>query len=303
MDGRTLAALVVTILFWASAFAGIRVGLESYSPGSLALLRFLTASVALIPLAVVRRFTMPRSKDVPFIFFSGFLGIAFYHYCLNYGEVTVTAGSAGFLIGTMPIFSVLLAVAILKESVSVRAIQGIALGFIGAALITLGEGEGAGLSLDYGALFILIASFATSLFFVLQKPYLEKYGGAEFMTYSIWAGTTFLAVFLPRLGSEIQAAPRSATLSVIYLGVFPSAVSYMTWAYALSRAPIQNVTSFMYITPALSLIIAWIWIGEIPTPIAIGGGFLALAGVALVNTGRRPGRASEASQAGVSPRN
>ncbi len=92
-DARVLAALGITVFFWASAFAGIRVGLESYSPGHVALLRFLVASAALALYAVARRMRLPELRDLPAVVLSGFLAFTVYHVALNYGESTVSARS------------------------------------------------------------------------------------------------------------------------------------------------------------------------------------------------------------------
>lgn len=286
VDSRTLAALLVTITFWASAFAGIRAGLEAYSPGPLALLRFLVASSVLLPYAIIGGVRPPDRKDLRFIFVSGFLGVALCHVSLNYGEVTVTAGSASFLIGTVPIFATLLAALILKEPLGIRKTIGIIVSFSGAMLITLGEGQRLKLSFDFGTALILTSAIALSIFFVLQKPYLLKYTAVEFMCYTMWSGTLFLLVFLPNLIAEYRAAPLSSTLAVVYLGIFPSVVSYGAWTYALSRAPVSHVTSFMYITPVLACLIAWAWLGEIPSVLSFVGGGVALGGVVMVNASR-----------------
>lgn len=285
MDSRTFGALALTIIFWASAFAGIRSGLTAYSPGSLALFRFLVASAVLTGYFLFSGMQPPKLRDLPVIAFCGLVGIAFYHLGLNYGEVTVTAGSAGFLIASVPIFSALMAAAVLREKLSIRAFVGTGISFAGIVLISLGEGEGAGLTMDAGALYILFAAIATSLFFVIQKPYLPRYGAIGFTFYIFWAGTAFLLVFLMDFLTEFRNAPAPATLSVIYLGIFPTAIAYVLWAYALARAPVSNVTSFMYIVPVLGCFIAWLWLGETPTILALLGGMVALAGVALVNTG------------------
>jgi drug/metabolite transporter (DMT)-like permease len=92
-----------------------------------------------------------------------------------------------------------------------------------------------------------------------------------------------MLVYLPGLFTAIVEAPFAATLSIIYLGVFPAALSYVTWAFALSRAPASLIASFLYLSPFLAILIAWVWLGEIPSALAIAGGIVVLSGVALVN--------------------
>ncbi len=282
LDARTLVALGVTLIFWASAFAGIRAGLEAYAPGQLPLFRFLVASAVLAGYAALTRMRMPEVRDLPAILLLGFLGITVYHVALTYGEVSVTAGAASLLIASGPVFTAFLANVFLGERLKVWGWLGIAVSFLGVALVALGEGEG--VRFDQGAFLILLAAFSTSLYFVFQKPYLKKYNPLQLTSYTIWSGTFFMLAFLPGLAHSIQVAPLDATLAVIYLGVFPAALAYVTWTYALSRAPASIATSFLYLSPVLAIIIAWLWLGEMPLALSIVGGFLSLSGVVLINT-------------------
>ena len=117
---RTLpgaAAALITVVFWGSAFAGIRAGLHSYSPTHLALLRFLTASVACAVIVVRPGMRRPALRDVPLIALLGLLGFAFYNIALNIGEQSIPAGPAALLIQTLPIWTALAAILPIAGSV------------------------------------------------------------------------------------------------------------------------------------------------------------------------------------------
>lgn len=285
MNGRIVAALVVTLLFWASAFAGIRAGLESYTPGQLALLRFLVASAALAAYAFATRMRLPDARDVPFLVLAGFLGTTVYHMALNYGEMSVTAGAASLLINLTPIITAILATLFLGERLRMLGWLGILAAFAGVVLIALGEGGG--LRMDPGAFLVVVAAVAQSVTFIVQKPYLRKYTALEFTSYAVWSGTLLMVVFAPGLPQAILAARPDATIAVIYLGIFPAALANVTWGYMLSRTAAANAVSRLYLIPTLAILIAWLWLGEIPSMLSIVGGGIALSGVLLVGATSR----------------
>ncbi|MEG7336577.1 DMT family transporter [Bacillus sp. 0102A] len=262
---------------WASAFPGIRAGLEGYTPEHLALFRLLIGSMALLLFAVLTKMRLPDMKDIPVIFLLGILGFALYHTLLNIGEKTVSAGVASLLVTTAPIFSTMLSRLFFREHFGYAKWIGSIISLLGVSLIALGAG-------DYtysmkGILFILLAAFSESIYFVFQPRYIKKYGFIPFVTFTIWGGTLPMLMFLPGLGGEIINASMSATLSIIYLGLLPTVIPYFALAYVTSVVGVSEATLSLYSTPALALIISWMWIGEIPAFISLLGGVVTVGGV------------------------
>lgn len=282
MSPKTLLAVAVTLLFWSSAFAGIRAGLfGGYTPGHLVLLRFLSASAVFVVYAFIRKIKVPERRDLLRIIGLSLAGISIYHISLTFGEVVVPAGTASLLIAAAPAFTALIASVALKEHLSLTGWLGILLGFGGIALITFGSGESSGFT--GGALLVLLSAICTSIFFVYQKPLFARYSAIDLTAYFTWFGTVPMLVFLPGFWHQLVTVPTSATLAGVYIGVFPAAIAYVAWAIALSSGKTAAVTSSLYVNPVLAIFFGWIWLGELPTSISIIGGAIAIVGVVVVN--------------------
>ena len=226
---------VITVLFWGSTFAGIRAGLQAYSPAHVAALRFLVASLALGVYALVTHMRLPARADLPRIFLLGLLGFAFYNLALNIGEQHIAAGPSALLIQTAPIWTTLLAIAFLRERLRPWGWAGIAISFTGALVLALGKGDA--FDLRWGAALILSASFSMSAYNIIQKQMMARYRPVEITAYALWAGTVLLLPFAWGLPAAVAAAPLSSTVAIVYLGVAPAALAYVTWAVVLSRLP------------------------------------------------------------------
>jgi drug/metabolite transporter (DMT)-like permease len=282
-DAALVLVLAATLLLWSSAFVGIRYAVRHYPPGSLALLRFLVASLLLGGYALLRKpasGARPSLKDWGAFFALGATGVFGYHIALNFGERTVEAGAASLLVNTTPLFTVLLAVAFLGERLTVRGALGLAVAFGGATMVALGAANG--LTLDKGALLVLAAAVIQAFYFALQKPMLGRFGALDLTTRSIWCGTLLLSLFLPELASTLREAPLSSTLVVLFLGVGPSCFAYAAWAYIVSKMSVSRAVGYLYLVPALALGTGFLVLGETPGFLALAGGVLTILGVTLV---------------------
>src|SRR5208337_4846301 len=207
------AAALITVVFWGSAFAGIRAGLHSYSPAHLALLRYLFASAACAVIVARPGMSRPMPRDIPLVALLGLLGFAFYNIALNVGEQSIPSGPAALLIQTLPIWTALAAIMFLGERLQAWGWIGIAVSFGGALVIALGKGSG--VTLSWGAGLILLASVSASAYNIIQKTMLDRYRPLEITTWAIWAGTLLMLPFAGGLVGEIRAAPIGDTLAVV----------------------------------------------------------------------------------------
>lgn len=280
LDWRTIAAGLLTVTLFASAFVGIRISLESYSPQSVALLRYLTASLLLIFFAIAGMIPLPQWRDIPGLAFCGLMGFTIYNIALNKGEISVPAGTASLVIASAPIFVALLAAIFHKEQITLRVWLGILISFIGVAFISIQPGEKLGLSPS--VLLVLLAAISAAVYTVSQKPFLKRYSPFQFVAYAIWTGTILMLPFLPGVIRDMQTAAPGSTMAVIYMGIFPGVLGYASWSFVVSRLPASRAGSFLYLTPAITIFIAWVWLGELPGLRSILGGILVLLGVILV---------------------
>ncbi|MGW7366049.1 DMT family transporter [Streptomyces sp. NPDC054841] len=287
---RAFGAAATTVVLWASAFVSIRSAGAEYSPGALALGRLLAGALVLGAICAVRREGLPPRAAWPGIAISGLLWFGLYMVVLNWGEQKVDAGTAALVVNVGPLVMALLAGWLLKEGLPARLLAGMGVSFAGAAVVGLSmSGEGSASVL--GVLLCLLAAVSYAAGVVGQKPALRHASALQVTTWGCVIGAVACLPFAGVLLREAADASVPATLNMVYLGVFPTALAFTTWAYALARTTAGKMGATTYAVPALVVLMSWLFLDEVPGLLTLLGGAVCLAGVAVSRSrSRTPAR-------------
>jgi drug/metabolite transporter (DMT)-like permease len=292
-----VAAVATTLLLWASAFVAIRHLGQDFSAGSLSLGRLIVGSLALGAVAVARGLPRPSGRDWLGLVVIGVLWFGVYNVALNQGEHHVDAGTSAMLIQISPVLIAVLATLFLGERFTPWLGIGLVLAFAGVVLI--GVSQPGGHHDLAGLLLCLLAALVYSIALVVQKPLVSRLSALHVT----WLACTVGAVACLPFAGQLVSATGDASLSdiwwVVYLGLFPTAIAFTTYAFALQHMTASSLGITTYLVPPLTIVMGWLFLGETPPGMAYVGGALALVGVAIARRrAPRAERARIASRAG-----
>jgi drug/metabolite transporter (DMT)-like permease len=183
-------------------------------------------------------------------------------------------------VATAPVFSAILATMFLGERMTAVKAAGSAVAVAGSAVIALAGGNA---HYAAAAWVVLAAAVVQALYHFCSKPLLARYSGLEVASYSMWAGTLMLLPLAPSALHGLLTAPAAATGSVVYLGLLPSAAGFVVWGYAVARHTITVATAALYLVPVVALLVAFVWLGEVPSGVELAGGLVSIAGVVMIS--------------------
>ena len=274
------AAAGITVVLWASAFVGIRAAGEALGPGPLTLARVGIAALVLAAFVAVRGDALPPRRDVPRLVFCGVLWLGAYNVLLNAAEQRIDAGTAAMLISVGPVIVAALAGVLLGEGYPRSLVIGCAIALAGAVVIGLAT-SGGGSDGGLGAALCVAAAAAYAGGVIAQKPLLERTSPLQITFLACAAGAAACLPFAPALVREAGDAPAGALAWTVYLGVVPTAIGFTTWAFALKRTSAGKLGATTYAVPPIAILLGWALLGETPPALALAGGLLCLAGVAV----------------------
>ena len=285
LDARALVYVSVAMLTWSSAYATISYSLSAFTPGEVALARLSLGLICFLAWLRARKVALPTLRAWPPLLGLGVMGLTLYHLCLNYAETEVASGTAAIILALSPAVTGVASTLWLGERLSPRTIAGLCVAMTGVVLVVLTSGQS--LSFQPKAALVLISVVATSLYFVGQKPFLLRYSAIAVTTVTFIGGTVAAIPFGLHLPQALMAAAPSRIAALAWLGLAPTFVGYLTWNLAIQRASVSKVTSFIYFSTPIALLISWLWLGERPGALTLMGAVIVIAGVLLANSRAR----------------
>ncbi|SDO54273.1 Threonine/homoserine efflux transporter RhtA [Nakamurella panacisegetis] len=280
--GVVIAAIAVTVLAWASAFVTVRSVRTDFDPGALALGRLLVGSVALaVALRIKGGWVRPHRREWLLMALCGVCWFGVYNVSLSAAERQLDAGTTAMLVNVGPILIALLAGAVLGEGFPRWLLIGAGIAFAGAILIGVASRSGPGGATLGGVALCLLAAACWAIGVTAQKKVLGRLPPLQVTQIACTIGAVATLPFSGQLIGNLSRATTSGVLSVVYLGLVPTALAFGTWAFALSRMNAGRLGITTYLVPPLTIALSWPLLGEVPAVLALGGGLIALVGIAV----------------------
>lgn len=276
----------MTLVLWASAFVAIRHLGHDFSPGALSLGRLLVGAVALAIAALSSKLVRPTGKEWLAIIGIGVLWFGIYNLALNEGERHVDAGTAAMLLQLSPVIIAVLATFFLGERFTLWLVLGLMLAFGGVVLISAASPGGERSLLGIGL--CLLCALVYSVSVILQKPIIGRISAVQVTWLACTVGVIVCLPFAGDLVREAGDAPTSSLLWVVYLGIFPTAIAFTTYAYALRHMTASSLGVTTYLVPPITIVMGLVFLDEVPPAMAYVGGALALIGVAVARRKPKP---------------
>lgn len=263
-----------------------KIALAEIPPFSFTFLRFLIASIFLIPFSLKYLPTFKR-KDYKIILLS--LLASANVVLFAFGIKHTTANISQMIYTAVPIVSALLSFYYLKEKFGVSKTIGIVVGFVGTVIVVILPliSNNNGGSTIGGNLTIVIAMLSISLYWVLSKKFHSQYSSLEINNYFIFTTTIllfFLSIFdLFREPTWWYGVSTNAYLALIFVAILSTAIYYLISQIIVKKATPVMASMVLYVQPFTTFIWAYYFLSEKLSVLFLIGVFLSLLGVGIYN--------------------
>lgn len=278
--------IILGQLIAGGTFPIAKVALQHFEPFTLAITRFVIASVAMFAIVKFSGRLRPIERvDWGKFIWLGLLAVPLNQLLFLYGLKFTTPGRSALYYGATPAFVFMLAIWYLKERVTIAKVAGIAISFLGVALILRAGRFDA--DILFGDILVILAVIAWAGYTIFGKPLIAKYGPMTTTTYALLIGT---ALYLPfgliyAVKFDYAAVPVTGWLSLLYIAILTSVIAYSIWFWALGKMEASKLSIFQNLQPIIATVLSVLFFGE-----ALGwefyvGGAMVIAGVIVTQRG------------------
>lgn len=279
--------LIVTgQLIAAGTFPLAKVAINHFGPFTLALVRFVLASVVMLGIVKFTGRLRPIDRsDWWRLAWLGLLAIPLNQLLFLYGLKFTTPGRSALYYGATPAFVFMMAIWYLKEKVTLFKVIGIVVSFLGVtAILRAGRFDS---DILFGDILVILAVIAWAGYTIFGKPMIAKYGAMTMTAYALAVGTLMYLPFglIFALRFDYTSVPIEAWLALLYIAILTSVVAYTIWYWALGKMEASKLSIFQNLQPVMAAVLSVLFMGEsFGTEFYIGGA-LVLIGVILTQRG------------------
>jgi drug/metabolite transporter (DMT)-like permease len=294
----------LVVVVWAVNFIAAKVGLRYLPPVTMASLRVVLAGVAMIPAYLVcsrlpafsgalqfrqRGFA---GRDIWTFLYLGFFGVVVNQMCFTMGLHYTSVSHAAVIVGMGPIYTLVLAVLFRLEKATAHKVMGMAIAFVGVAVLATENGISPRSPSLLGDAITMTGSLGFATYAVLGKRVAGKYDALTMAAFNHFAGAIIILpvalqqICANELASRWRSIPWQGWTALVYMAVFSSALAYLFYFWLLRYLEASQLSAFTYVLPVLATVLGIVWLGERGSVVQILGGALALGGVFWVESGR-----------------
>jgi drug/metabolite transporter (DMT)-like permease len=281
MSSRTfklVAAFFAVYVVWGSTYLAIRIAVETVPPLFAAGIRFTIAGLTLFGWSWLRGARAPSSLEWRNLTVLGALMFLASYSGLFWAERTLPSGIAAVLVATIPVWTALLEIVVLKrQRLEWTLAVGIALGLGGVMMLALDSTSTGGVNL-LPCLAILASEIAWSSGTIVTTMMKLPESKATSAGAQMLIGGMML-IALSGVVHEFPPLPHisaTAWLAIAYLIVAGSLVAFTAFQWLLTQMPTTVVTSYAYVNPVIALMVGYFLGGEVIGPRAVAGSALVL---------------------------
>lgn len=291
---QTTFLAIIACLLWASAFVGVKIGLQYHSPLQFAGIRFILAGLMLFPLINnPGKFSKEVKENFAYVLLIAFLQVILQYSLFYMGVNLVPASISAMIVGSSPLFVALVAhFTISGDRMDWFKTGSIVLGILGVAVITLGREtlpSGAEITLT-GVVFLLLNNLVSGITNVVVARKKHTISPMVLTSSSLFiGGISLLVVSFPLEGLPQQAFPPEYFFALGWLS-FLSAAAITIWNTLLRRPAVKvsELNIWKFLIPVSGAILSWLILpDEAPDFVSILGMVLIASALLILNLKRR----------------